>query len=55
MVALVCAELIKAQEHRKKKETAEKGKEPEPSLHSEALLPGLKGERPLAPSRCCCW
>jgi imidazolonepropionase-like amidohydrolase len=47
MVALLRAELIKAQEYQKKKETAEKGKEPEPSLRSEALLPVLKGERPL--------
>lgn len=47
MVALLRAELIKAQEYLKKKETAEKGKEPEPSLRSEALVPVLKGERPL--------
>jgi imidazolonepropionase-like amidohydrolase len=47
MVALLRAELIKAQEYQKKKETAEKGKEPEPSLRSEAILPVLKGERPL--------
>ncbi len=47
MVALLRAELVKAQEYQKKKETAEKGKEPEPSLRSEALLPVLKGERPL--------
>lgn len=47
MVALLRAELIKAQEYQKKKETAEKGKEPEPNLRSEALLPVLKGERPL--------
>ena len=47
MVALLRAELIKAQEYLKKKETAEKGKEPEPSLRSEALVPVLKGARPL--------
>jgi imidazolonepropionase-like amidohydrolase len=47
MVALLRAELIKAQEYQKKRETAEKGKEPEPSLRSDALLPVLKGERPL--------
>ncbi|MCL4819929.1 MAG: amidohydrolase family protein [Vicinamibacteria bacterium] len=47
MIALLRAELIKAQEYLKKKETAEKGKEPEPNLRLEALLPVLKGERPL--------
>lgn len=47
MVALLRAELVKAQEYQKKKEAAEKGKEPEPNLRSEALLPVLKGERPL--------
>jgi imidazolonepropionase-like amidohydrolase len=47
MVALLRAELIKAQEYQKKMDTAEKGKEPEPSLRSDALLPVLKGERPL--------
>jgi imidazolonepropionase-like amidohydrolase len=47
MVALLRAELIKAQEYLKKRETAEKGKEPEPSLRSAALVPVLKGERPL--------
>ena len=47
MVALLRAELIKAQEYLKKKATAEKGKEPEPSLRSEALVPVLKGARPL--------
>lgn len=47
MVALLRAELIKAQEYLRKKESAEKGKEPEPSLRSEALVPVLKGERPL--------
>jgi imidazolonepropionase-like amidohydrolase len=46
-VALLRAELIKAQEYLRKKETTEKGKEPEPSLRSEALVPVLKGERPL--------
>lgn len=47
MIALLRAELIKAQEYLKKKETAEKGKEPEPNLRLEALLPVLKGEKPL--------
>jgi imidazolonepropionase-like amidohydrolase len=47
MIALLRAELLKAQEYLKKKETAEKGKEPEPNLRSEALVPVLKGERPL--------
>jgi imidazolonepropionase-like amidohydrolase len=47
MVALLRAELIKAQEYLRKRENAEKGKEPESSLRSEALSPVLKGERPL--------
>ena len=47
MVALLRAELIKAQEYQRKKETAEKGKEPEPNLRLEALVPVVKGERPL--------
>jgi imidazolonepropionase-like amidohydrolase len=47
MIALLRAELIRAQDYLRKKETAEKGKEPEPSLRSEALVPVLKGERPL--------
>jgi len=47
MVALLRAELIKAQEYLRKRDNAEKGKEPESSLRSEALVPVLKGERPL--------
>jgi imidazolonepropionase-like amidohydrolase len=47
MVALLRAELIKAREYLDKKGAAEKGKEPEPNLRSEALVPVLKGERPL--------
>ncbi len=47
MVALLRAELIKAREYLDKKGAAEKGKEPEANLRSEALSPVLKGERPL--------
>lgn len=46
-IALLRAELIKAQEYATKKETAEKGKEPERSLHLEALGAVLRGELPL--------
>jgi len=46
-IALLRAELIKAQEYATKKETAEKGKEPERSLHLEALGAVLRGEVPL--------
>jgi len=46
-VALLRAELIKAQEHRRKRETAEKGKEPDRSLRLEALERVLAGEMPL--------
>ena len=46
-IALLRAELIKAQEYATKKETAEKGKEPERSLHLEALLAVLRREVPL--------
>ena len=46
-IALLRAELIKAQEYATKKETAEKGKEPERSLHLEALGSVLRGEVPL--------
>jgi len=46
-IALLRAELIKAQEYATKKETAEKGKEPERSLRLEALGAVLRGEVPL--------
>ncbi len=47
MVALLRAELIKAQEYLRKQEAAEKGKEAERSLRLEALARVLKGEIPL--------
>ena len=46
-IALLRAELIKAQEYASKRETAEKGKEPERSLRLEALGAVLRGEAPL--------
>jgi len=46
-VALLRSELIKAREHLDKKETAEKGKEPERSLRLEALGLVLRREVPL--------
>jgi imidazolonepropionase-like amidohydrolase len=46
-VALLRAELVKAQEYARKLETAEKGKEPERSLRLEALGALLRRERPL--------
>ena len=46
-IALLRAELIKAQEYASKKVTAEKGKEPERSLRLEALGAVLRGEVPL--------
>ena len=46
-VALLRAELVKAQEYERKRETAEQGKEPERNLRLEALLPVLRRERPL--------
>jgi len=46
-IALLRAELIKAQEYAKKSETAEKGKEPERSLRLETLGAVLRREVPL--------
>jgi imidazolonepropionase-like amidohydrolase len=46
-IALLRAELIKAQEHAKKNENPEKGKEPERSLRLEALGAVLRREAPL--------
>jgi imidazolonepropionase-like amidohydrolase len=46
-IALLRAELVKAQEYARKKETAEKGKEPERSLRLEALGAVLRREVPL--------
>jgi imidazolonepropionase-like amidohydrolase len=47
MMAMLRGELVKAQEYQKKKENAEKGKEPERSLRSEVWVRVLKGEIPL--------
>jgi imidazolonepropionase-like amidohydrolase len=47
MIALLRAELLKAQEYARKLETAEKGKEPERNLRHESLAAVIKGERPL--------
>jgi imidazolonepropionase-like amidohydrolase len=46
-VALLRAELVKAQEYARKRESAERGKEPDRNLRLEALLPLLRRERPL--------
>src|SRR5262249_19365890 len=46
-VALLRAELVKAQEYETKKQTAEKGKEPEKNLRLEALAMLLRREVPL--------
>jgi imidazolonepropionase-like amidohydrolase len=47
MMALLRGELVKAQEYDKKRETAEKGKEPERNLRTEVFVRILKGEVPL--------
>jgi imidazolonepropionase-like amidohydrolase len=47
MMAMLRGELVKTQEYRRKKETAEKGKEPERNLRSEVWERVLKGETPL--------
>jgi imidazolonepropionase-like amidohydrolase len=47
MMAMLRGELVKAQEYGRKRETAEKGKEPERSLRTEAFERILKGEIPL--------
>jgi imidazolonepropionase-like amidohydrolase len=47
MIAMLRAELIKAQEYAQKKKTAEKGKEPDRNLRYDALAAVLDGERPL--------
>jgi imidazolonepropionase-like amidohydrolase len=46
-IALLRAELIKAQEYAKKKESAEKGKQPDRSLRLETLAAVLRREIPL--------
>jgi imidazolonepropionase-like amidohydrolase len=46
-IALLRAELVKAQEYEKKKEAAEKGKEPERSLRLDVLGAVLRREVPL--------
>ena len=47
MVAMLRAELLKAQEYEKKLEGAEKGKEPERNLRTEMFARVVKGEVPL--------
>ena len=47
MVAMLRGELVAAQEYAKKRETAEKGKEPARSLKLDMLARVLKGELPL--------
>jgi imidazolonepropionase-like amidohydrolase len=47
MIAMLRAELVKAQEYTRKRATAEKGKEPERSLKTEAFVRVLEGELPL--------
>ena len=47
MVAMLRGELVAAQEYAKKRETAEKGKEPARSLKLDLLARVLKGELPL--------
>jgi imidazolonepropionase-like amidohydrolase len=47
MVAMLRTELLKAQEYEKKRESAEKGKEPERNLRTEMFARVAKGELPL--------
>jgi len=47
MIAMLRAELVKAQEYARKRATAEKGKEPERNLKTEAFVRVLEGELPL--------
>jgi imidazolonepropionase-like amidohydrolase len=47
MMAMLRGELVKAQEYQKKKDNAEKGKEPERNLRTEVWVRVLKGELPL--------
>jgi imidazolonepropionase-like amidohydrolase len=47
MIAMLRAELVKAQEYARKRASAEKGKEPERSLKTEAFVRVLEGELPL--------